>query len=45
MQSNTEYEVEIPDFNLTEADYELLASLFAPIVLGKEERSETCNHT
>lgn len=36
MQTETEFEVEIPDFELTEEICDLLASLFAPIVLGRE---------
>lgn len=45
MQSNTEYEVEIPDFELTEKGCELLASLFAPLILENEERRNLCNPT
>ena len=36
MKNDVDYEVEIPDFELTEEGCELLASLFAPLVLGKD---------
>ena len=40
MERGMEFEAEIPDFELTDEGCKLLASLFAPIALDKEQNSK-----